>query len=69
MTRRTPLQSRRLEAFAEREMLRELAQTVRCRDCEVPAGERCVNAVGEPLAKVDHASRLKDAELVGRANE
>lgn len=47
---------------AERLMLRELAQTVPCPDCGQPAGEPCVNRVGEPLRKADHGNRLRDAE-------
>jgi hypothetical protein len=50
-----------LDSFAEREHLREIAQTLDCHECAQPVGKPCVNRVGEPLGRADHTSRLNRA--------
>ncbi|TCO64928.1 hypothetical protein EV192_101712 [Actinocrispum wychmicini] len=56
----------RLSTYAEREQLREIAQTVPCPEpplgCGRPADEPCVNRIGEPLKHMDHTSRLRRAQ-------
>lgn len=63
MTRRQR-EEYRLDTFAEREHLRDIAQTVPCPDpgCEQPIGSPCINRVGEPLRRMDHPNRLRNAQ-------